>query len=133
MPDNVVPIVRALNDPELDRDLVRDAVEYLKARGVARDWAISCGVGFEIGKRKDVRVREGALAFVYLDHDGKATPHIRWRLRDESGFQVDGPKFIQRAESGVHAYMPPLRHKTLRMSDVLSDPKHALAIAEGET
>lgn len=129
MADNVVPIVRQLDDPALDETEAREAAEYLSARGITREWAMSNCVGMEVGKRKDDRIRSGALSFSYFDHDGNTTTHMRWRLRDKkNGFNVD-PKFVQRSGSGVRAYMPPqLRSKTLTISEVLSDAAHPLIV-----
>lgn len=111
------------------------AAAYLSARGISTSWAMKCGIdlhpparrnGFNGAATKD-KERAGAIVFPYFDHDGKQRNFKRWRL-----FDADH-KFDQDPGTGVHVYMPPLRHKTLTLRAVLSDPTQPLNIAEGET
>lgn len=111
-----------LDDPTLgptETIFAQRAREYLDQRGIPTKWAIECGMELELD--------DGSIKFQYPKRDGALSDFARWRLFDED------IKFYQEEDSPVRAYMPPLKHPKLTMQDVLSDPKHPLIIAEGET
>ena len=92
---------------------------YLKDRGIPVGWADKSGVRVDLA--------DGGLVFSYFDHKGKQSGFYRWRQFETL------PKFLQEPDTGVCAYMPPVKNHKLSMSEILADPEQPLIIAEGET
>ncbi len=105
------------------REIVERCAQYLKERGIPKSWAESCAVVADTSRKL---APDGAISFRYPDHRGEPTDDARSRL-----FGADH-RFHQHFD-GVRLYMPPLRHSNLTTATVLSDARHDLVIAEGET
>lgn len=112
------------------------AAGYLNERGIPRSWAMQCGICVQLPERRKgfngaatkAKERAGAIVIPYFNHDGTQRDFARWRL-----FNADH-KFDQNPGTGVHVYMPPLRHpEGLTMQQVFDDTSIELNIAEGES
>lgn len=76
--------------------------------------------------------KQPAIRINYLDPLGKPTEFYRLRLLGKTpGFALERPiRYLQPPGSGVRCYFP--RVLNLNWMEILTDPKHAIIITEGE-